>query len=135
MWWQSRRTLKAQTRVFLTALGGTSSEVASSLVAAGVSGTPRSAEQCAVAAYLGAIIGSEDGVSSVVVGTHRVFLRLDRGWRPLSLALPGPVREMIRAFDSELYPVLIRRRSDQRHHQAGSKRPSHHARQEATGLQ
>jgi hypothetical protein len=101
--------LKAQTRDFLAALGETSSEVASSLADAGVTGTPGSAERCAVAAYLGAIIGSEDAISSVVVGTHRVYLRLHRGHRPVAVALPRQIRDLIQAFDAELYPVLIRR--------------------------
>jgi hypothetical protein len=114
MWWHSRRTLKDQTRDFLAALGDTSSEVASSLAAAGVTGTPGSAERCAVAAYLGAIIGSEDAISSVVVGTHRVYLRLHRGRRPVAVPLPRQIRDLIQAFDAELYPVLVRREPDSR---------------------
>jgi hypothetical protein len=61
------RQLKRQVGDLLVGLGTTADEVASSLGASGVRGTPRSNRTCPVALYLSAIMGADPRVRSVTI--------------------------------------------------------------------
>ncbi len=109
------RQLKRQVGDLLVGLGATADEVASSLEAAGVRGTPRSNRTCPIALYLSAVMGADPRVRSVTVGHCSMVIALVApDLRPagrLLLQLPKPVRRFVSAFDALKYPESVRRPS------------------------
>ena len=80
------RQLKRQVGDLLVGLGATPDEVASSLEASGVRGTPRSNRNCPIALYLSAVMGAD---LAGPVGDRRPLLDGDRAWpHPISVR-PG----------------------------------------------
>ncbi len=107
------RQLKVQTRTLLTGLGTCPDEVAESLRAAGVHGIPKNNRGCAVALYLGALMGSDPRVRSIKVGHCSLLIDTvsSPGLRPsgrVQVQLPKPVRQFIAAFDAQNYPAITR---------------------------
>ena len=111
MAWLQREThgriLKDSIRECLTDLGDSPDSVAGRLADFGVAGVPGRADDCPVARYLRAVVGSERSVKVVGVLEHR--LRVTRhGLRmPLSVRLPGQVAGFVHSFDEGRYPELI----------------------------
>jgi hypothetical protein len=103
-----RHELRAQVAHELRSLGSSKDEVAQRLEAAGVRGTPSSVSDCAIAVYLSAVVASDARVDAVLVGDHRVFIKLDGRWRLLGTALPKPLRRFVADFDRQRYPALVR---------------------------
>jgi hypothetical protein len=107
------RQLKMQTRALLAGLGACPDEVAESLRAAGVTGVPMDNRRCAVALYLGALMGGDPRVRSVNVGRCSLFIDTlaPPEFRPagrLLVQLPKPVRQFVAAFDTQSYPEVTR---------------------------
>ncbi|HEY3943552.1 MAG TPA: hypothetical protein VGL60_13885 [Acidimicrobiales bacterium] len=107
------RQLKRDVRRLLAQLGDGRAEVAGALEAMGVRATPTSVRECAVARYLGVVLGADPRVRSCLVENTRVEVftapeRTGRHNRPVRVRLPHPVRQFIRAFDRQMYPALIR---------------------------
>jgi hypothetical protein len=105
---RGRHELRAQVAHELQSLGSSKDEVAHRLEAAGVRGTPSSVSDCAVAVYLSAVVASDARVDAVLVGDHRVFIKLDGRWRLLGTPLPKPLRRFVADFDRHRYPALVR---------------------------
>ena len=107
------RQLKRQVGDLLVGLGSTPDEVASSLEASGVRGTPRSNRNCPIALYLSAVMGADPRVRSVTVGHCSMVIALATpDLRPagrLLVQLPKPVRRFVSAFDALKYPENVRR--------------------------
>jgi hypothetical protein len=97
----------------LAGLGSSSSEIASSLESAGVKGSPRRPDSCALARYLSAVMASDPGVRRVLVNADRLVIEPARRWhRRKSVALPEPARRFLVAFDSICFPSLLEDRAD-----------------------
>ena len=103
-----RCELRGQVAQELRSLGSSKDEVAQRLEAAGVRGTPSSVSDCAIAVYLSAVVASDARVDAVLVGDHRVFIKLDGRWRLLGTPLPKPLRRFVTDFDRRRYPALVR---------------------------
>jgi hypothetical protein len=109
------RELKKQTNTLLAGLGSSSDEVAASMQAAGISGSPKNNRSCAVALYVSALMGAEPRIRSVTVGHCSLLIHLAAPpeFRPagrLLIQLPKPVRQFVAAFDAEQYPMITRQR-------------------------
>ena len=104
-----RRKLRDHTEHLLTALGTEPGQVARSLAAAGVKGVPSNYFDCAIAVYLGAVVGVDPQVEHLKVSKGEVMIERGRWWRrPVVVSLPAAVRDFIVAFDARGYPDLIR---------------------------
>jgi hypothetical protein len=107
------RQLKRQVGDLLVGLGTNADEVASSLEATGVRGTPRSNRTCPIALYLSAVMGADPRVRSITVGHCSMVIALATpDLRPagrLLVQLPKPVRRFVSAFDALKYPDNVRR--------------------------
>lgn len=77
---------------------------------------PRNPEGCAIALYLGAVLGADSQVQSVVVGTN-CLKASTRSSTPfyfygtMLVPVPKPVGQFITAFDEGCYPELARDRT------------------------
>lgn len=88
-------------------LGDTPDAIADRLRGFGVLGIPGRADECAVARYLKAVIGSERSVKVVGVLERRIRISR-RGVRPpVSVTLPSGVADFVRTFDQGKFPVLV----------------------------
>jgi hypothetical protein len=103
----SRRSLRRSIRQLGESLGTTPGDVAASLVALEVRGSPRNSSECAMARYLRAVIGTETCVSDVSVSDRRVHVTRTQRQPPIMVRLPRPVIKFIRAFDLGGYPELV----------------------------
>lgn len=104
-----RRDLRIQIGQVLSSLGDDPAEVARRLEAAGVRGTPRDPRNCAIAVYLGAVVGADPRVRFLRVMPERVFVVASSWWRPpVIVPLPEALREFIPGFDLHAYPALVR---------------------------
>jgi hypothetical protein len=83
--------------------------VASNLAALRVVGKPKHSTECAIARYLGAIVGAERCVKTISVSDRSVQITLNGRRVPLRVRLPKAVCKFIQAFDSGCYPGLIDR--------------------------
>jgi hypothetical protein len=81
--------------------------VASNLAAQQVVGKPRHSTDCAIARYLGAIVGTEQSVETVTVSDRCVHLTLTGRRLPLRVRLPRQVCRFIQAFDAGCHPELV----------------------------
>jgi hypothetical protein len=107
------RQLRDQVGELLVGLGANRSEVAASLCDAGVWGARNNPRCCAVASYLGAVLGADPRVRSLTTGQSQVKIVVNGPVRFLPPAvvrvpLPQPVRQFIVAFDRGMYPMLVR---------------------------
>ena len=107
------RQLRDQVGELLVALGANRSEVAASLCDVGVWGARNDPSCCAVATYLGAVLGADPRVRSLTTGQSQVKIVVNGPVRFLPSALvrvplPQPVRQFIVAFDRGMYPMLVR---------------------------
>jgi hypothetical protein len=90
-------------------LGTTPTEVASNLAALHVVGQPGDAANCAIARYMGAIIGTEHYVRAISVFDRSIRVTLLAGYLPVIVRLSRPIAKFVRAFDSGCYPDLVDR--------------------------
>ena len=108
-----RRQLREQTAELLAGLGTSRAAVAASLCDAGVWGTRNNPSCCAVASYLGAVLGADPRVRSLTTGQSQVKIIINGPIRflPSSVVrvpLPPSVRQFVVAFDRGVYPMLVR---------------------------
>jgi hypothetical protein len=82
-------------------------EVASNLAAYHVVGQPGDAANCAIARYMGAIIGTEHSVRGISVFDRSIRVTLMARHLPVIVRLPRPIAKFVRAFDSGCYPELV----------------------------
>lgn len=92
----------------LDGLGGSEADVSRSLDRAGAVGSRGDPRDCAIARYLGAVVGAEAEVTGVSVGRSVLWVTR-KGVRPaVRVSLPPAVRRFIMAFDAGLHPELER---------------------------
>lgn len=109
----SRRQLTRQIRSLLSDLGGSPHEVAATLHRAGIRAVPKQPDACAVAMYLGAVLGADSRIQSVTVGSN-CLKAATRQTAPfyfygtMLIPVPKAVGQFIAAFDDGRYPELIR---------------------------
>ncbi len=111
----SRRQLKQQIQGLLTDLGPSHRDVATTLQRVGIRGVPKNPEGCAVALYLGAVLGSDSRVQSVAVGSNCLKASTTPSTPfyfhgTMLVPVPKPVGQFIAAFDDGRYPELVRER-------------------------
>ncbi len=106
-----RRQLKSQIADLLLGLGSGRAEVATKLQALGVRAVPKDPQGCAIACFLGVVVGGDSRVNSLSVQCSRVRVTTGGATFPLrravSVPLPAPVRQFVMAFDAGVYPSLI----------------------------
>lgn len=105
---REQRAIRRQTAGLLAALGGTGTDVATSLAGYQVRGRPRDANGCAVAVYLQAVLGADPRIRAIKVSETSVRITLFRRGRRVQVPSPPPVRAFIESFDHGLFPSLIR---------------------------
>lgn len=104
-----RATVRRQTEQLLGNLGGSPGQVAATLMGSGVQGLPANSRECAVAVYLGAVVGADTRVRGVKVCKSEVLVERAGWWRrSVVVPLPTSVRQFIAAFDARTYPELLR---------------------------
>ncbi|HET6963493.1 MAG TPA: hypothetical protein VFH58_01900 [Acidimicrobiales bacterium] len=107
----------------LSDLGDSPQGVADRLRSYGVTGLPGRADDCPMARYLRAVIGSERTVGRVGVLEQRLRVTR-RGLRlPFSVTLPPAVRSFVRSFDEGHFPELVDRTVDTRDQGAAHDQP------------
>jgi hypothetical protein len=104
-----RATVRRQTEQLLGNLGGSPGQVAATLAGSAVRGVPANSRECAVAVYLGAVVGADTRVRGVKVCKSEVLVERTGWWRrSVVVPLPTSVRQFIAAFDARTYPELVR---------------------------
>lgn len=94
----------------LAELGGTPADVARSLGDLGVHGVPADVHQCALAAYLHAVVGGDRHVKALNVWSDRIRITFGRFvGQPCEVPLSSCLREFIDRFDGLCYPDLVRK--------------------------
>jgi hypothetical protein len=109
----SRRQLTRQIRSLLADLGSTHQEVASTLHRAGIRAVPKQPDNCAVAMYLGAVLGADSRIHSVTVGSNCLKAATKQAtpfyfYGTMLIPVPKAVGQFIAAFDEGRYPELVR---------------------------
>jgi hypothetical protein len=104
-----RVLMKKEIAHLLDELGTTPDGVAGSLGRSGVRGDRFLVSRCPVARYLHAVVGGDPRVGKVKVGLYKAVVNGPRWYRPVTVALPTPVRLFVLAFDSGHYAQLISR--------------------------
>jgi hypothetical protein len=122
----SRRQLTRQIRSLLSELGSSHQEVAATLHRAGIRAVPKHPDSCAVAMYLGAILGADSRIQSVTVGSNCLKAATMSAtpfyfYGTMLIPVPKAVGQFIAAFDEGLYPELVR--EDATIDQGGQHRP------------
>lgn len=103
----SGRALRRAASECLDQLGHSPEQVAARLEMYGVQGVPGRADDCPMARYLKAVIGSEPCVGRIGVLEQRLQINR-RGLRlPFSVSLPVAVQAFVRDFDEGRFPVLV----------------------------
>lgn len=103
-----RQELQQQVAELLSSLGDDPRRIADRLRADGALGTPGNVKDCAIARYLGAVVGADTRVRCVKVTNRAVVLSAKHSWRPLRVRLTRPLQEFVVRFDHCLHPELIR---------------------------
>ena len=104
-----RATVRRQTEQLLGNLGESPGQVADTLAGSGVRGLPANSRECAVAVYLGAVVGADSRVRGIKVCKSEVLVERSGWWRrSVVVPLPTSVRQFIAAFDARTYPELLR---------------------------
>lgn len=103
-----RKDLGRAVYSLLDDLGKEPNEVATSLKGYGIRGQRGSSTDCAVARYLGAVIGGDPSVQSIVVRVQSVRIRSGHKWNfGTRVKVPTAVSRFICAFDQGRYPDLL----------------------------
>lgn len=103
----SRRELRSSIRRLLDQLGNSPTEIASNLASLDVRGCRKNTSNCAIARYLGAVIGGEQSIVGISVTERTLYVsRVGRAW-PLWVRFPKAVSTFISAFDQGCYPELL----------------------------
>lgn len=103
-----RKELGRAVYSLLDDLGREPHEVAASLKGYGIRGQRGSSTDCAVARYLGAVVGSDPSIQSIVVRVQSVRIRSGHRWQlGTRVKVPTPVSRFICAFDQGRYPDLL----------------------------
>ena len=104
----SARLLTGEIESFLSNLGGNADAVATSLRNEGVRGQPQDKAQCAIARYLGAVVGADKRVRNISVGTSELSVSGPHWWSAkLVIEVPPAIQQFIRGFDRYQYPDLV----------------------------
>jgi hypothetical protein len=107
-WLIPRARLSTQIERLVADLGPTDADVAATLTAAGVKGTPGSDRGNALARYLNAVVAFETQVTGVLVGDREVTVRCNRWWlRDVVVPSPSSVRRFMIRFDNCDYVDLL----------------------------
>jgi hypothetical protein len=102
------KVLSGEIESFLSDLGANADDVAASLRDHGVQGQPQDKAQCAIARYLGAVVGTETRVRNISVGTSELSVSGPHWWSAkLVIEVPAAIQQFIRAFDRYQYPDLV----------------------------
>ena len=104
----ANRSLRKETRALLESLGNSPSSVAGSLATLGITGAQRDSGSCVITGFLSAIVGAERRVGRIEVFRRVVVVTRRRPQRWTIVRLPETVRLFVAAFDSGLYPSLVR---------------------------
>lgn len=104
---RTRRYLHDSVRHLSESLGATPAAVACRLAELHVVGRPKCLNQCVVARYLWAIVGSEQSVKAISVSAKSIHVTCSDGHVPLRVSLPRPISKFIRGFDEGSYPELV----------------------------
>lgn len=103
-----RKDLGQAVYSLLDDLGREPNEVAANLKGYGIQGQRGSSTDCAVARYLGAVVGSDPSVQSIVVRVQSVRIRSGHRWNfGTRVKVPTAVSRFICAFDQGRYPELL----------------------------
>jgi hypothetical protein len=105
---REQKTIRRQTADLLAALGGSSTEVATSLAEYQVRGRPRDPHGCAVAVYLRAVLEADPRIKAVKVSETCVRISLVQRHRAVQVSSPRAVRGFVESFDHGLFPSLVR---------------------------
>lgn len=105
---RDQKAIRRQTTDLLAALGGSSTEVATSLAEYQVRGRPRDPHGCAVAVYLRAVLGADPRIKAVKVSETCVRISLVQRRRSVQVSSPRAVRGFVESFDHGLFPSLVR---------------------------
>lgn len=106
---RTSRCLRHDIRGLLTSLGGTADEIAATLERSGVRGMRSDSRHCAIAVYVHAVMGADDRVGSVGVGSRWLSVRRSTRWPLRTVTLmPRPARRFVRHFDAGRFPQLVR---------------------------
>jgi hypothetical protein len=101
-----RQTLRRSVDGLVRGLGCDPRAIAGSLDSEGIKGLTGNSNECAIARYLKAVVGSEATVVGVFV-TER-HIKVTRRFRsPILLSLPPAARAFVREFDAGGFPTLI----------------------------
>jgi hypothetical protein len=111
--YQTRTALLCEISRVLRGLGTNAVEVASKLQQDHVLGTPLDAEACAIAVYLGAILGPESRIRTIAILEDRLEVLFSWG-RVRRVGLPAAVQDFIAEFDLGRHPNLTRHAAE--HH-------------------
>jgi hypothetical protein len=104
---RQRKALREQTRQLLDALGDDANQVANSLAAQGVHGTPHHPQRCPIARYMGAVVGGDNRVDAIAVHHTVLFVRPAKSWLPpVRVTLSRAVRDFVTGFDEGRFPAL-----------------------------
>lgn len=103
------KDLRRAVRGCLADLGDSPQVVATRLHGYGVTGLPGRADDCPMARYLRALIGSERSVGRIGVLEQRLRVTRRGLHLPFSVALPPAIRSFVRSFDEGRYPELVDR--------------------------
>lgn len=106
----SKRDLRRAVQDCLAEMGDSPTAVAGRLHGYGVQGFPGRADDCPMARYLRAVIGSERSVGRIGVLEHRLRVSRRGPHLPFSVPLPPAIRAFVRSFDEGKYPDLVARR-------------------------
>ncbi len=101
------KDLRRAVRGCLADLGDSPQVVAARLHGYGVTGLPGRADDCPMARYLRALIGSERSVGRIGVLEQRLRVTRRGLHLPFSVALPPAIRTFVRSFDEGRYSELV----------------------------
>lgn len=100
--------MEQQVTRLLHELGDDADQVAATLVAEGVTGRRSQSRDCAIARYLGAVVGADPAVGTITVSQTAVCISGRHWWTPKARrSLPHAIRQFIIAFDTGRYPQLV----------------------------
>ena len=105
---QGRRQIEQRVTWLLQSLGDDADTVAATLAGEGVTGFRSQSRNCAIARYLGAVVGAEPVVGVITVSQTAVCISGRHWWTPkVRRTLPHAIRQFIIGFDTGRYPQLI----------------------------
>ena len=121
---QGRRQIEQRVTSLLQSLGDDADAVAATLAWEGVTGFRSQSRNCAIARYLGAVVGADPGVGVITVTQTAVCISGIHWWSPkVRRSLPHAIRQFIIGFDTGRYPQLVAPGSERARPAAGAGKP------------